>query len=218
MDTRLSAVLEHPVRTEGHGLQSQVHRGAMWCWRSFLLISVLFLLLELISLVAGIQLSRSITGAVHELYEGTQHVKKDDFSYRIPVKGNDQLAELTTSFNTMTENLGRLIVVAKEKERLESELAIAREVQNQLFPKDVPFTKTLELKGVCHPARMVSGDYYDFMALPHDSLAFAIGDVAGKGISAALLMATIQSTMRTQINTAACTATAITSSPPRPSW
>jgi sigma-B regulation protein RsbU (phosphoserine phosphatase) len=103
----------------------------------------------------------------------------------------------------MTANLGRLIVVAKEKERLESELAIAREVQDQLFPKDVPFTKTLELKGVCHPARMVSGDYYDFMALPHDSLAFAIGDVAGKGISAALLMATIQSTMRTQINTAA---------------
>ena len=65
----------------------------------------------------------------------------------------------------MTENLGRLIVVAKEKERLESELAIAREVQNQLFPKDVPFTRTLELKGVCNPARMVSGDYYDFMAL-----------------------------------------------------
>jgi sigma-B regulation protein RsbU (phosphoserine phosphatase) len=136
------------------------------------------------------------------MYEGTQHIKEGDFAYRVPVKGNDQLADLTTSFNTMTENLGRLIVVAKEKERLESELAIAREVQNQLFPKDVPFTKTLELKGVCHPARMVSGDYYDFMALPHDSLAFAIGDVAGKGISAALLMATIQSTMRTQINTA----------------
>jgi sigma-B regulation protein RsbU (phosphoserine phosphatase) len=116
------------------------------------------------------------------------------------VQGNDQLAELGASFNTMTENLGRLIVVAKEKERLESELEIAREVQNQLFPKDVPFTKTLELKGMCNPARMVSGDYYDFMPLPNNSLAFAIGDVAGKGISAALLMATIQSTMRTQLS------------------
>src|SRR6185436_17254939 len=94
-----------------------------------------------------------------------------------------------------------LIIVAKEKERLESELEIAREVQNQLFPKDVPYTKTLELKGVCNPARMVSGDYYDFMALTDHSLAFAIGDVAGKGISAALLMATIQSTMRTQLST-----------------
>jgi len=89
--------------------------------------------------------------------------------------------------------------VAKEKERLESELTIAREVQKQLFPKDVPYTRTLELKGVCSPARMVSGDYYDFMALGDESLAFAIGDVAGKGISAALLMATIQSTMRTQL-------------------
>ena len=70
-----------------------------------------------------------------------------DFSYRIPVKGNDQIAELGSSFNTMTENLGRLIVVAKEKERLESELAIARDVQNQLFPKDVPFTKIAGIEG-----------------------------------------------------------------------
>jgi sigma-B regulation protein RsbU (phosphoserine phosphatase) len=162
--------------------------------------SILLLLVELASLWAGVKLSRSITGAVHELYEGTQHVRRGDFSYRIPVKGDDQLGDLTTSFNTMTVNLAQLIVVAKEKERLESELTIAREVQNQLFPKDVPFTKTLELKGVCAPARMVSGDYYDFMSLSENTLAFAIGDVAGKGISAALLMATIQSTMRTQLS------------------
>jgi sigma-B regulation protein RsbU (phosphoserine phosphatase) len=201
VDTRLSAVLSilfgQKVKVFGQSLSWGEEMLAV-----FLLVSILFLLLEVVSLITGIQLSRSITGAVHELYEGTQHVKKYDFSYRVPVKGTDQLADLTNSFNSMTSNLGRLIVVAKEKERLESELAIAREVQDQLFPKDVPFTKTLELKGVCHPARMVSGDYYDFMALPHDSLAFAIGDVAGKGISAALLMATIQSTMRTQINTA----------------
>jgi phosphoserine phosphatase RsbU/P len=167
----------------------------------FAFVAALFLLVEMFSLFTGIQLSRTMTNAVHELYEGTQHVKEGDFAYRVPVAGNDQLAELTNSFNTMTSNLASLIVVAKEKERLESELAIAREVQNQLFPKDVPFTKTLELKGVCHPARMVSGDYYDFMSLSDHSLAFAIGDVAGKGISAALLMATIQSTMRTQLST-----------------
>ena len=165
----------------------------------FIAVSVVFLIVELVSLVVGVQLSRSITGAVHELYEGTERIKEGDFSYRIPVKGSDQLAELTSSFNNMTQNLGRLIVVAKEKERLESELAIARDVQQQLFPKDVPFTKTLELKGVCSPARMVSGDYYDFMPVSDQTLAFAIGDVAGKGISAALLMATIQSTMRTQL-------------------
>jgi sigma-B regulation protein RsbU (phosphoserine phosphatase) len=167
---------------------------------AFIAIIALFLFIEIVSLRAGIKLSRTITGSVHELYQGTQSVKEGDFSYRIPVKGDDQLAELGSSFNTMTENLGRLIVVAKEKERLQSELEIAREVQNQLFPRDVPSSKTLELKGVCKPARVVSGDYYDFMAMPGSELAFAIGDVAGKGISAALLMATIQSTMRTQLS------------------
>jgi sigma-B regulation protein RsbU (phosphoserine phosphatase) len=201
VDTRLSAVLGILFGQKGFILNRTFSWGEA-VLAAFLLVSILFMVLEVISLFAGIQLSRSITGAVHELYEGTQHVKKYDFTYRVPVKGTDQLAELTNSFNSMTANLGRLMIVAKEKERLESELAIAREVQNQLFPKDVPYTKTLELKGVCHPARMVSGDYYDFMAMPHDSLAFAIGDVAGKGISAALLMATIQSTMRTQISTA----------------
>jgi sigma-B regulation protein RsbU (phosphoserine phosphatase) len=167
---------------------------------SLLVLVGIFLLVEMVSCWAGVKLTRAITGSVHELYEGTQHVREGDFNYRIPVKGTDQIAELGGSFNTMTENLGLLIVVAKEKERLEAELAIARDVQNQLFPRDVPFTKSLELKGVCSPARMVSGDYYDFMALPNDGLAFAIGDVAGKGISAALLMATIQSTMRTQLS------------------
>ncbi|HEY1339574.1 MAG TPA: SpoIIE family protein phosphatase [Bryobacteraceae bacterium] len=191
VQTRLSAVL-------GTVFGQKLEWGEL-AFAAFVVLSALFFLVEMASLVAGVKLSRTITGAVHELYEATQHVKEGDFSYRIPVKGNDQLAELGSSFNTMTENLGRLIVVAKEKERLESELAIAREVQNQLFPKDVPFTRTLELKGVCNPARMVSGDYYDFVALSDTALAFAIGDVAGKGISAALLMATIQSTMRTQL-------------------
>ncbi len=160
--------------------------------------AVLFFIVELASLIAGVKLSRSITGAVHELYEGTQHVKEGDFGYRVPVKGSDQLAELTSSFNTMTENVSRLLIVAKEKERLESELEIAREVQSNLFPKNAPTAKNLELRGLCQPARVVSGDYYDFMTVPH-SLGFAIGDVAGKGISAALLMASIQSTMRTQL-------------------
>ena len=192
VDTRVSAVM---------GTVLQTARWADIVVPIAVAVAVAFLIVELVSLVAGIQISRTITGAVHELYEGTLHVKEGDFSYRVPVKGNDQLAELTSSFNTMTQNLGQLIVVAKEKERLESELAIAREVQNQLFPKDVPFTKTLELKGVCNPARMVSGDYYDFISLSDSALAFAIGDVAGKGISAALLMATIQSTMRTQLST-----------------
>jgi sigma-B regulation protein RsbU (phosphoserine phosphatase) len=164
--------------------------------------AVLFLVMEIVSLVVGVSITRTVTGAVHELYLGTMRVKEGDFSHRIPVRGNDQLAELGHSFNTMTGNLERLIVVAKEKERLQSEIEIAREVQEQLFPKAAPELRSLAITGACHPARMVSGDYYDFVALSESVLAFAIGDVAGKGISAALLMAAIQSAMRTQLTAA----------------
>jgi phosphoserine phosphatase RsbU/P len=168
----------------------------------FLGVALLFLLFEIVSLIIGVSLTRTITGAVHNLYEGTQKVSHGDFSHRIAVEGNDQLADLGTSFNQMTTNLERLIVVEKEKERLQSELEIAREVQMQLFPKENPALRTAQILGVCHPARMVSGDYYDFISLPDSTLALAIGDVAGKGISAALLMAAIQSTMRTQLTAA----------------
>jgi sigma-B regulation protein RsbU (phosphoserine phosphatase) len=167
---------------------------------AFLVVGSLLLLVELVSFILGFSLTRTITQAVHNLYEGTQRVRGGDFSHRIAVQGNDQLAELGRSFNGMTENLERLIVVEKEQERLKSEIEIAREVQNQLFPREAPTMKTLELTGVCHPARMVSGDYYDFVRLGDTTLALAIGDVAGKGISAALLMAALQSIMRTQLS------------------
>lgn len=165
----------------------------------FLAVAGAFLIVELVSLIIGVNLTRTITRAVQALYEGTERVMQGDFAHRVEVRGNDQLAQLTRSFNLMTENLERLLEVAKEKERLQSELEIAREVQNQLFPRSTPAARTLQLKAYCQPARLVSGDYYDYMGLPDSRLAMAIGDVAGKGISAALLMATVQSTLRAQI-------------------
>jgi phosphoserine phosphatase RsbU/P len=166
---------------------------------AFVLVAFLLLVGELISLVIGVSLTRTITRAVHELYEGTREVAKGNFTWRIPVKGQDQLAALGKSFNEMTAQIEHLVVIAKEKERLQSEVEIASEVQNQLFPRSAPAMRTIELVGVCQAARMVSGDYYDYLCLPNGSLALAIGDVAGKGISAALLMASIQSIMRTQL-------------------
>jgi sigma-B regulation protein RsbU (phosphoserine phosphatase) len=167
----------------------------------FIVVCVLFLIVELVALIIGINMTRTITTAVQNLYSGTERISGGDVSHRIAVKGSDQLAELGHSFNSMTANLERLIIVEKEKERLQSEIEIAREVQNQLFPRSAPELKSLELTGICHPARMVSGDYYDYLCVQNTALAFAIGDVAGKGISAALLMASIQSIMRTQLST-----------------
>lgn len=159
----------------------------------------IFVVVEISSLVVGFGMTRTITSAVHRLYESTQRVALGDFSHRIEVHGSDQLAALSESFNRMTENTQRLLLVAKEKERLEADIEIAREVQNQLFPRDIPRLPTLRLRAVCQPARLVSGDYYDYEKVGDSQVALAIADVAGKGISAALLMAAIQSSLRAQL-------------------
>ena len=112
------------------------------------------------------------------------------------MKSDDQLATLANSFNSMTSSLEGLILEQKEKQRLQNELVIAQEVQAQLYPREITQLESLEVHGFCRPARTVSGDYYDFLAVNSEKLILAVGDVSGKGISAALLMATIHSAVR----------------------
>jgi sigma-B regulation protein RsbU (phosphoserine phosphatase) len=162
-------------------------------------IVVLLCMAVYISIYSGIRMTRTITRATADLDEATGRIETGDFSHRIPIRTKDQLSKLAASFNHMTENIQRLILEVQEKEKLESELVIAREVQAQLYPKKVPQLKTLELTGYCSPARVVSGDYFDFVTIDQRQTALAIGDVSGKGISAALLMATIQSSLRAQL-------------------
>jgi phosphoserine phosphatase RsbU/P len=163
---------------------------------------LLFLLLITLALFEGLawwigsRLSRSITGAVAQMYLATTHINRGDFSHRIPITSNDQLASLANSFNSMTESIQNLVLEQKEKQRLENEITIAQEVQAQLFPRHITQLPSLEVFGFCRPARSVSGDYYDFLSLGPERLLLAVGDVSGKGISAALLMATIHSAVR----------------------
>ena len=159
-------------------------------------IAIVFAIIELLALLVGTKLTRTITSAVGQLYEATKHVNRGDFSHRITVQSSDQLATLATSFNSMTTSIEKLVQEQKEKQRLEGELAIAQEVQAQLYPKLITQLETLEVHGFCRPARTVSGDYYDFLALNSDRMMLAVGDISGKGISAALLMATIYSAVR----------------------
>ena len=82
--------------------------------------------------------------------------------------------------------------------RVAQELEIARQVQARLFPQTLPVSSTLEYAGVCIQARHVGGDYYDFLNLGQERLGLVIGDIAGKGIAAALLMANLQANLRSQ--------------------
>jgi len=161
-----------------------------------LVVAIIFGVIEITAIFIGTRLTRTVTGAVAQLYEGTMHVNRGDFSHRIPVRSNDQVATLATSFNSMTASLQKLIEEQKQKQRLENELMIAQEVQAQLFPRENVQLASLEVHGFFRPARTVSGDYYDFLTLDSDRLILAVGDISGKGISAALLMATIHSAVR----------------------
>jgi sigma-B regulation protein RsbU (phosphoserine phosphatase) len=159
-------------------------------------VGIFFAVIELVALIIGTRMTRTVTAAVAQLHVATRHVDRGDFSHRIPVRSNDQLADLALSFNSMTTSIEKLILEQKEKQRLENELAIAQEVQAQLFPRQVSELESLEVHGFCRPARTVSGDYYDFLAASSHKLILAVGDISGKGISAALLMATIHSAVR----------------------
>ena len=161
-----------------------------------LAVGIFFAVIELIALIIGTRMTRTVTAAVAQLHEATRHVDRGDFSHRIPVTSSDQLADLAISFNSMTASIEKLIQEQKEKQRLENELVIAQEVQAQLFPRPVSELESLEVHGVWRPARTVSGDYYDFFTASSHKLILAVGDISGKGISAALLMATIHSAVR----------------------
>jgi phosphoserine phosphatase RsbU/P len=165
----------------------------------FFALAGVLLVVEVAALITGIVMTRQITKAVNDLYKATQFVQARDFTHRVKIASRDQLGVLGESFNLMTESVNNLIEEQKQRQKLENEISIAREVQNQLFPQRLPEVPGVEIEAICTAARMVSGDYYDFIQLTPTCLAIAIADISGKGISAALLMASLQASLRSLI-------------------
>ncbi len=163
------------------------------------IVAIVFLVIELVALVIGVVLTRAITHTVSDLYRATQFVQEGNFAHKVQVTRRDQLGVLGDSFNSMTNSISRLIDEQKQLQRLENEISIASEVQNQLFPRNLPQVEGVEVEAICRAARTVSGDYYDFIQLSPTHVAFAIADISGKGISAALLMASLQAALRSQL-------------------
>lgn len=156
------------------------------------IVGVLFLVIEAFALVVGLTLAKSITGSVHELFMGTERVRRGDFSHKIAATADDQLGELAQSFNSMTASIEDLLEEAAEKKRLEEELRIAHEIQMSLLPHGPLRVPGISLTALCVPAREVGGDYYDFLPIDEYRLGILIADVSGKGTSAALYMAELK--------------------------
>jgi sigma-B regulation protein RsbU (phosphoserine phosphatase) len=166
---------------------------------ALIVVGGIFLVIEIGSLITGIVLTRTITHAVDDLYRATQHVQSGDLKFQVQVTRKDQLAALGESFNSMMQSVSTLIAEQRQRQKLENELSIAREVQLQLFPHGLPNFPGVELEAICRAARVVSGDYYDFIRISPTRLGIALADISGKGISAALLMANVQAALRSGV-------------------
>jgi sigma-B regulation protein RsbU (phosphoserine phosphatase) len=129
-----------------------------------------------------------------------QEIETDEFARRAIAGALDGLDSRPAAQTTLAHEVARLTTaIGREmahRERLNRELEIAREVQERLFPQRLPAVPGLDYYGRCRPAREVGGDYYDFLELPEGKLGIAIGDVSGKGIGAALLMANLEASLR----------------------
>lgn len=171
--------------------------GGLW-WSLFKVVALVFLVFELLAVIVAVWMTRAVTGTVHKLYRATEFFKSGDFSHRVKVRSHDQLGELAAAFNEMSANIEGLLEDRVEREKLEREIEIAHDVQARLFPSQVPELMTVEIAAECRAARGVAGDYYDYVEITPGVVALALGDVSGKGMSASLVMANLQASMRSQ--------------------
>jgi sigma-B regulation protein RsbU (phosphoserine phosphatase) len=136
--------------------------------------------------------STSIIGPVSRMEDAMARVEAGDLTVNVPVQNNDELGALAEHFNRMTEGL-------KERYRLRRSLNLAREVQQNLLPKENPVIPGLDIAGRSIYCDETGGDYYDFIIAggrESAQVGIAIGDVSGHGIASALLMATVRSSLR----------------------
>ncbi|HEX2835146.1 MAG TPA: SpoIIE family protein phosphatase [Thermoanaerobaculia bacterium] len=162
-------------------------------------ISVVLLMMYGIAALFAAVLIFSISRAVNRIEKGTKAVERGDFSYRIRMRRNNQLGAMAQSFDHMTESIASLLTTVAEKERLQSEIAIAADIQRNLLPKEGPDHEGVSFAAHFEPTTSIGGDYYDVFKLSPTRLAVAIGDVSGHGLSTGLVMAMVKAAMTTLI-------------------
>jgi len=140
-----------------------------------------------------------LTRNLSTLNDGVHRIAEGDYSARVEVGSNDEIGKLARAFNQMAEDVERHQHAMVEQERIRRELELGRQIQHEMLPH-VPLRMGLtEVKGVSVPAREVGGDFFNYFALDSGLVALLVGDVSGKGVGAALLMANLQASLRTRL-------------------
>lgn len=171
-------------------------------------LSILITLLTLAAVILTAQsVARSLSEPLHKLTRYTQAISKGDLDQTIELGVNNEIGLLASSFNRMTVQLKDSIRDLREttaaRERIESELRVAREIQMSTMPKvfpPFPDRKDFGIHAAIKPAREVGGDFFNFLLVEHERrecLFFVIGDVSGKGVYAALFMAVANTLIQT---------------------
>ncbi len=152
-----------------------------------------------LAFVGIIPISHRMTQHLATLTDGVHQLAGGDFKTRVPVRSKDEFGTLAGAFNQMAEDLERHEALVVEQERLRKELELSRLIQTEMLPRGSLRLAAAEITGVSIPAREVGGDFFNYFVLPDGRLALLVGDVSGKGVSAALLMANIQATLRARL-------------------
>lgn len=152
-----------------------------------------------LALLGIVPLSRHMTRNLTTLSEGVQRIARGEFGTQVPVRSRDEFGALAAAFNDMARDVAHHQQLVVERERLQRELELCRRIQSEMLPHASLRLGPTEVKGISIPAREVGGDFFNYFELPGGHIAVLVGDVSGKGISAALLMANIQATLRARL-------------------
>ena len=152
-----------------------------------------------LAVIGIVPISHRMTQHLSSLSAGVRQLAGGDFKTRVPVRSSDEFGTLAASFNQMAADLERHQELVVERERLRGELELSRQIQNEMLPHAPLRSTVAEIAGVSVPAREVGGDFFNYFDLSDGRLALLVGDVSGKGVSAALLMANAQATLRARL-------------------
>lgn len=152
-----------------------------------------------LAFIGIVPISHRMTQHLSTLTAGVRQLSGGHFGTRVPVRSADEFGTLARAFNQMAEDLEKHEALVVEQERLRRELELSRQIQTEMLPRGPLRSGTAEIAGVSIPAREVGGDLFNYFVLPDGRLALLVGDVSGKGVSAALLMANVQATLRARM-------------------